>query len=80
MNKAYSALAPDGRVIQMPCGVRGHATMKASYSLKDIVIYNPLTLQALSGFPTFLSQGQTFDLPVGGQDAMVAYIRAIQGP
>lgn len=74
VNKAYSALAPDGRVIQMPCGVRGHVRMTASYPLRDVVVYNPLTHQALPNLPTSFGQGESMDLPGGGQDAMVAYI------
>jgi len=74
VNKAYSALAPDGRIIQMPCGVRGHARMTASYPLHDVIVYDPLTLQPVNGLPTSFDQGQSMDLPGGGQDAMKAYI------
>lgn len=73
VNKAYSALAPDGRWIQMPCGVRGHAVLTASYDVHDVVVYDPL-----DGDPRFtfdrVAKGQSIDLPGGGQDAMVAYI------
>lgn len=75
VNKAYSALAPDGRFVQMPCGVRGHVSLTASYSMRDVTVYNPLTRQALPGFENrSFAPGESMDLPGGGQDAMVAYI------
>lgn len=75
VNKAYGALAPDGRVIQMPIGVRGHVTLRASYPLHEVTVYDPLTLQPVQGIANqSFAQGQTMDLPGGGQDAMVAYI------
>lgn len=72
VNKAYSALSPDGRWIQMPCGIRGAVTFTASYPLHDVVIYDPLTLQhaSLGSFVT----GEQIVLPGGGPDAHVAYI------
>ena len=78
VNKAYSALAEDGQWIQMPCGVRGHVALTASYPVDAVTVYDPLTRQPIPGFEnrTF-AQGDTMDLPGGGEDAMVAYI--IQG-
>jgi hypothetical protein len=73
VNKAYSALAPDGRWIQMPCGVRGHAVMTASYSLWDVVVYDPLTHAIVYG-PFDIGKGYAFDLPGGGLEANVAYV------
>lgn len=74
VNKAYSALAPDGRVIQMPIGVLHHVEMTASYPLRDVTVYDPISLQPLAGFAgrTF-AQGEKMDLP-GAADSMVAYI------
>lgn len=75
VNKAYAALAPDGRVIQMPCGVRGHAKMTASYPLREVTVYDPLTRLAVPGFEgRSFNQGESMDLPGGGLEAMVAYI------
>lgn len=75
VNKAYSALAPDGRVIQMPCGVRTRTILTASYPLREVTVYDPLTRQALAGFENLtVPQGSSIELPGGGQDAMVAYI------
>lgn len=75
VNKAYSALAPDGRWVQMPCGVRGHVRLTASYPLSDVTVFDPLSLQPVPGFSgRSFGQGEAFDLPGGGQDAMVAYI------
>jgi hypothetical protein len=47
--------------------------MTASYPLWDVVVYDPLTHQPLAP-PRSFSQGESMDLPGGGQDAMVAYI------
>ena len=78
VNKAYSALSSDGRWIQMPCGVRGHVVLTASYPLSDVTVYDPLTGRPLPGFENrSFAQGETLDLPGGGEDAMVAYV--IQG-
>ena len=77
VNKAYSSIASDGRWIQMPTGVRGHVVLTASYPLRDVVVYDPLSLQPREGVKTSYGQGETLDLPGGGTDAMVAYI--IQG-
>jgi hypothetical protein len=78
VNKAYAALAPDGRVIQMPCGVRGHVRLTASYALREVTVFDPISLQPLPGFERrSFSPGESMDLPGGGQDAMVAYV--IQG-
>lgn len=75
VNKAYSALAPDGRVIQMPCGVRGHALMTASFPLKEVTVYDPLSRQPVSGFENLsFPKGGQMDLPGGGLNAQVAYI------
>jgi hypothetical protein len=74
VNKAYAALAPDGRVIQMPCGVRDHVDLRASYPLHDVVVYDPISLQPKLGLPTSFNTNDVLTLPGGGQDAMVAYI------
>lgn len=75
VNKAYSALGPDGRVIQMPCGVRGHVQLTASYPLREVTVFDPLSLQPVAGFENrSFAQGESMDLPGGGQEAMVAYI------
>lgn len=75
VNKAYSALAPDGRVIQLPCGVRGHVVLTASYPLRDVTVFDPISLQPLDGFSgRSFAQGESMDLPGGGTDAMVAYV------
>ena len=74
VNKAYAALAPDGRVIQMPCGVRGFVRLTASYALQDLVVYDPLSLQPVAGVPQRVANGEAIELPGGGEDAMVAYI------
>lgn len=75
VNKAYSALAPDGRVIQMPCGVRGRTLLRASYPLSGVTVYDPLTRRPLEGFSGLsFGQGQTLELPGGDVNANVAYI------
>ena len=75
VNKAYSALAPDGRVIQMPCGVRGRVRLKASYPLAGVTVFDPL---ARAPLPDFVDRsygaGETMELPGGGREADVAYI------
>jgi hypothetical protein len=74
VNKAYSALSPDGRVIQMPIGVCKHVTLRASYPLAEIRVFDPLTLQPIPGFDNIsVNQGQEFTLP-GRDDTMVAYV------
>jgi hypothetical protein len=75
VNKAYAALCVDGRVIQLPCGVRGSVRLRASYPLAGVTVFDPLTLQPLPGFDdrTFNS-GETMELPGGGLEADVAYI------
>ena len=74
VNKAYSALCDDGRVIQMPCGVLHHAEMTASYNLAEVTVYDPLSLQPWSGCVNrSFRQGEKMDLP-GAADSMVAYI------
>jgi hypothetical protein len=75
VNKAYSALSADGRWVQMPCGVRGHVRLTPSYPLSDVTVFDPLSLQPVPGFSgRSFGQGEAFDLPGGGQNAMVAYI------
>ena len=75
INKAYSALAPDGRVVQAPCGVREHVLMTASYPLREVTVYDPLSLQPVPGFvDRSFNAGESMDLPGGGWDAQVAYI------
>lgn len=74
VNKAYSALASDGRVIQMPCGVLHHVEMTASYPLAEVTVYDPLTCQPVPGFENRrFDRGQKMDLP-GAADSMCAYI------
>ena len=78
VNKAYGAIAPDGRWILMPCGVRGHALMTASYPVYAVTVYDPLTGQSVPGLENrSFNKGETMNLPGGGEDAMVAYV--IQG-
>jgi len=75
VNKAYSALAPDGRVIQMPIGVRGRVRLTASYRLTGVTVFDPLTLAPLPDFTDrSFGQGEVMELPGGGIDADVAYI------
>ena len=75
VNKAYSALAPDGRVIQMPCGVRGRVRLTASYRLTGVTVFDPLTLAPLPDFSDrSVGQGEVLELPGGGTSADVAYI------
>src|SRR6185436_10628619 len=77
VNKAYAALAPDGRWIQMPCGVLGYVDMVASYDLADVKVFDPLTCTELVGLvPTAYHSGDHMTLP-GRDDSMTAYI--IQG-
>jgi hypothetical protein len=76
VNKAYAAIAPDGRVIQMPIGVREHVALRASYPLRDVTIYDPISRRPLLGLEglTFAA-GQVIDLPGGPwNDPNVAYI------
>jgi hypothetical protein len=59
----------------MPCGVRGHVALRASYNLYNVTAYNPLTRQPVPGVTNrSFNAGDVLDLPGGGQDAMVAYI------
>lgn len=75
VNKAYSALAPDGRVIQMPCGVRGSVRLTASYRLTGVTVFDPLTLAPLPDFTDrAFNQGEVMELPGGGLEADVAFI------
>lgn len=75
VNKAYSALAPDGRVIQLPCGVRGRVRLKASYALSGVTVYDPITLAPLPDFTDrSYAAGDVMELPGGGLEANVAYI------
>jgi len=75
VNKAYAALAGDGRVIQMPCGVRGVVRLTASYRLTGVTVFNPLTLAPLPGFADrSVAAGEVLELPGGGLEADVAYI------
>lgn len=75
VNKAYSALAGDGRVIQMPIGVRGRVRLTASYRLTGVTVFDPLTLAPLPDFTDrSVGQGEVLELPGGGLDANVAYI------
>jgi hypothetical protein len=74
VNKAYSALAPDGRVIQMPIGVRDHVTLTASYPLADVVVYDPISLARVRSVAS-IDKGQTLELPGGNTVAAdAAYI------
>jgi hypothetical protein len=74
VNKAYSAIAPDGRVIQMPIGVKGDTPvrMTASYAMRDVLVYDPLTLQTIGGPQSFVT-GEVLELPAS-TDSMRAYI------
>jgi hypothetical protein len=75
VNKAYSALSPDGRFIQMPCGVRGVVRLVASYPLREVTVFDPLSRQPIAGLTDrSFNTGDVLELPGGGQDAMVAYI------
>jgi hypothetical protein len=75
VNKAYSALAPDGRFIQLPCGVRGHATMRASYAVREVTVFDPISLQPVDGLEgRSFAAGESFELAGGGHDAMKAYV------
>lgn len=76
VNKAYAALAPDGRVIQMPLGVREVVRFTASYPLRNVTVYDPIALAPVPGFEglTF-SQGAVLELPGGPwSDPTVSYI------
>ena len=75
VNKAYAALAPDGRIFQAPCGVRDFVRLSASYPLRDVTIYDPITLRPFDGIEgrTF-AQGEAIELPGGGLEANFAYI------
>lgn len=81
VNKAYSALAPDGRIVQAPCGVREHVIMTASYPMRD-VSFTKLTMDGDAMVTELFADGRSFNtgdtitLPGGGQDAMVAYVIA----
>jgi len=75
VNKAYSALAGDGRVIQMPCGVRGRVRLKASYPLTGVTVFDPLTRAPLPDFTDrSYGAGEVLELPGGDLEANVAYI------
>lgn len=76
VNKAYSAIAPDGRVIQMPIGVREVVRLTASYPLRDVTVYDPIARRPLAGLEgrTF-NAGEVLELPGGPWlDPNVAYI------
>jgi hypothetical protein len=57
-------------------GVREHALMTASYPLREVTVFDPLSLQPVPGFENrSFNTGETMDLPGGGwNDPMVAYI------
>lgn len=75
VNKAYAALADDGRVIQMPIGVRGRVRLTASYPLAGVTVFDPLARAPLPGFvDRTVAAGEVLELPGGGQAADVAYI------
>lgn len=75
VNKAYSALAGDGRVIQMPTGVRGRVRLKASYPLTGVTVFDPLTAAPLPDFTDrSYGAGEVLELPGGDLEANVAYI------
>jgi hypothetical protein len=74
VNRAYSALGGDGRLIQMPAGVLRHVVLTASYGLRDVTVYDPLTRTPVAGFERLILQaGQAIGLP-GREDTMAAYI------
>lgn len=74
VNKAYAALAPDGRFVQMPCGVKNYVDLTVSdqHHLSDVQVYDPLTLLMLDEYPS-LNAGEKITLP-GRADTMTAYI------
>lgn len=76
VNKAYSALADDGRVIQMPLGVRESVRLTASYPLRDVTVFDPLARAPLAGFEGLsFPQGGVLELPGGPwSDPTVSYI------
>lgn len=76
VNKAYAALGPDGRVIQMPLGVREVVRFTASYPLRNVTVYDPIALEAVPGFSGLsFPQGGVLELPGGPwSDPTVSYI------
>jgi hypothetical protein len=75
VNKAPSAQAPDGRVMQVALGVRNHVRLTANYAIRDVTVRDPLTLAVVAGIENrSFGQGESVDLPGGGQDAMVGYV------
>jgi hypothetical protein len=76
VNKAYAALAPDGRVVQMPLGVRESVRLTASYPLRDVTVYDPITLAPVPGFEGLaFPAGGVLELPGGPwSDPTVSYI------
>jgi len=74
VNRAYSALGGDGRVIQMPAGVLRHVVLTASYGLRDVTVSDPLTRTPVTGFEHLILQGgQSIELP-RRDDTMAVYI------
>ncbi len=76
VNKAYAALAPDGRWIQLPAGVREVVRLTASYPLRDVTVYDPISRRPLPGLEGRSFQtGEVLELPGGPWlDPNVAYI------
>jgi hypothetical protein len=76
VNRAYSALGPGGEWIQLPCGVRETVRLAASYPLRDVTVYNPITRRPAPGLEGLaFAAGQVLELPGGPWgDPNVAYI------
>jgi hypothetical protein len=76
VNRAYAALGPDGAWIQLPCGVRERVTLRASYPLWNVTVYDPLERRPVPGFEG-LSFNAGDEMTLGGGpwlDPNVAYI------
>ena len=64
VNKAYSALAPDGRV-----------RLKASYPLAGVTVFDPLAVAPIPDFTDrSFNAGEVLELPGGDTSADVAYV------
>ncbi len=76
VNKAYSALAGDGRVIQLPIGVREVVRLTASYPLRDVTVYDPIARRPIPGLEGLaFAGGEVLELAGGPwRDPNVAYI------
>jgi hypothetical protein len=75
VNKAFAAQAGDGRVMQAPLGVRGHVVMTANFAMRDVTVYDPLTLQPVFGIEgRSFAQGEAFELPGGAMGAELGFV------